>query len=1097
MSIPHWARPQWARRRGVLPRRPRRLPRAAPPAGAHAAPPLTRLASLALAVLGTAGLAAALLLVAFAPRRAEAQYFGQNRVRYDRFDARVLRTAHFDLHHDARAADAARDVARMAERWHARLSSALGGHAFAARKPLVLYTDHPDFQQTLIGGGGVSEGTRGFAEGARGRLVMPLAGLGAETDHVLGHEVVHLMQFDIAEREGGGVGRMLALPLWFVEGMAEYLSLGRDDPNTALWLRGALSRGRLPTVAQLSTDPTLFPYRYGHAFWAYVAGRYGDAAVDALFRASLTLGVEGGIGRALQTTGADLSAEWHAAITEAYAPALGSREFAETAGRAVMPDGGAAVMQLSPALSPDGSRVAFLTRHPLRGLDLVVADVATGRVERSIGGEAVDAHADALAFLHAPVAWHPDGRRLAHVVVRRGDHEIAVTDARTGRVVRRIAVRGVPAISGVAWSPDGGRLAVAGSRANGQPDLFVYDLAERTVQQVTDDRWAELQPAWSPDGRQIAVATDRGAARDLEALAFGRLRLALVDPVGGRARLLPVPAAVRGARMSDPQWSPDSRALYFVSDAGGVPDVFRVRVADGAVERLTRLITGVSGITERSPAITVARETGALLFTAFDGAGHRVFALDPARTAAAPAAVAAVDDEDALAVALARDARPVDGAEDGALGVLPPLAAPRGVVAEYLADPDGGLLGPTAGAVASVRYRPRLGLDGVGTPGIGVATGPLGAAVGGGASLLFGDLLATRRVALAVQAQGRVQDVGGQLLYVNQQTRWNWFASLARTPVVGATNAAGAGTVRVDGRDLPATIVQQAVIRTFLDQGSVGAQYPFSRTRRLELSVTGTRVSTSVDLRETALVNGVAVGARETSGAGGDGFAYAQSSLALVHDDARFGPVGPVAGGRWRLELGQSLGGLAHETVLADWRRYQALGRTTLALRGFHFGRYGRDAEDPRLPPLFLGEPQLVRGYQAGSFDLGECGPAAGRGGCPVVDRLVGSRVATAHVEWRVPLSGLRGWSVFGGGLPLELAPFVDAGVAWRAGERPEIDAGRLFRRDLTGLGRTPAVSSGLAARVHLGPVILETFWARPFQRERGGVFGFQLAPSW
>jgi hypothetical protein len=69
--------------------------------------------------------------------------------------------------------------------------------------------------------------------------------------------------------------------------MAEYLSLGRSDVNTATWLRDAARRNDVPSIRKLTTDPRYFPYRYGQALWAYVGGRYGDQAVVDVFRASL------------------------------------------------------------------------------------------------------------------------------------------------------------------------------------------------------------------------------------------------------------------------------------------------------------------------------------------------------------------------------------------------------------------------------------------------------------------------------------------------------------------------------------------------------------------------------------------------------------------------------------------------------------------------------------------------------------------------------------------------------------------------------------------------------------------------------------------
>lgn len=133
----------------------------------------------------------------------EAQYFGQNRVRYDRHDTQVLTTPHFDIHFDAPVERTAREVGRKAERWVTRLAPFFGGSAWQGRKPLILYTNHPDFQQTRLLPEDPSEGTRAFAEAIRNRIVMPILGTGHETDHVLGHEIVHLMQFDMAARVPG------------------------------------------------------------------------------------------------------------------------------------------------------------------------------------------------------------------------------------------------------------------------------------------------------------------------------------------------------------------------------------------------------------------------------------------------------------------------------------------------------------------------------------------------------------------------------------------------------------------------------------------------------------------------------------------------------------------------------------------------------------------------------------------------------------------------------------------------------------------------------------------------------------------------------
>jgi hypothetical protein len=230
---------------------------------------------------GLAG-AAVLAGVAAAPAPAAAQYFGQNKVQYRTFDFRILQTQHFDVYFYPEEATATRDAARMAERWYSRLSRILD-HQFDARQPLILYASHPHFQQTATLSGSISEGTGGFTEVFKQRVVLPFAYSYEETDHVLGHELVHAFQYDISGlgRAGGGLeaaARRYQVPLWFTEGMAEYLSVGPVDPHTSMWVRDAALQGSIPSIEQMTNDPRVFPYRWGQALWAYIGGRWGDAS---------------------------------------------------------------------------------------------------------------------------------------------------------------------------------------------------------------------------------------------------------------------------------------------------------------------------------------------------------------------------------------------------------------------------------------------------------------------------------------------------------------------------------------------------------------------------------------------------------------------------------------------------------------------------------------------------------------------------------------------------------------------------------------------------------------------------------------------------
>ena len=58
------------------------------------------------------------------------------------------------------------------------------------------------------------------------------------------------------------------------------------------------------------------------------------------------------------------------------------------------------------------------------------------------------------------------------------------------------------------WSPDGSAIAFS-ALAGGFTDLYVCDVATGKLRQLTDDAFADLQPAWSHDGRTIAFVTER------------------------------------------------------------------------------------------------------------------------------------------------------------------------------------------------------------------------------------------------------------------------------------------------------------------------------------------------------------------------------------------------------------------------------------------------------------------------------------------------------------------------------------------------------------------------------------------------------------
>ena len=1024
-------------------------------------------------IQGSLGRSVGLLAVVFAVAASplDAQYFGRNKVQYESFDFQVLKTEHFDIYFYPAEEEAAAHAARMSERWYARLSSILD-HELTGRQPLILYASAPEFQQTNAVGGTLGEGTGGVTEALKRRIVLPVGGTLSDLDHVLGHELVHAFQYDITgsgrPTSLGALPAASQLPLWFIEGMAEYLSVGPVASQTAMWMRGALAdsgRDTLPSFRQLE-DPRYFPYRYGHAFLAWIAGHWGDQVIGQLLRAAgQRRDVAAGIVRVLTMHPDTLVARWHVETHAAYDPLKGGTQSPETFGPVVIAGKGEeGHYNVAPSLSPDGSLVMFLSDRELFSIDLFLADARTGEVKKQITKTAVDPHYQSLQFIQSAGSWSPDGNRFVFAGISGGRPVLSIYDVKRDRMERDIRLSRLDEVFNPNWSPDGRQIAFAGLYG-GLSDLYVYDLETTQLSRLTSDAFADLQPVWSPDGQTLAFATDRFTS-DLSVLRIGSYAIGQINVTTREVQRLP---GLERARHTSPQWSPNGASLYFVADPNGISNVYRLDLAAGGIAQVTDLYTGVSGITETSPALSVAQRSGRLVYSVFKANGYEVFSID------APQVLAG---------------RPFtrDPAKDG-VAELPPLQRRNPLLAGLLRNYQLGLPRDTEFPVQP--YQGGISLTYVGQPSLMAGSNQFGTFIGGGAALYFSDMLGNHNLVTALQVNGTLKDITAQVGYQNLSGRLNWGGVVQQVPYLTGGYAQGTGDVNGE----PAFIEQQLLVRqTNRDIAGI-VSYPFSQVQRFDLQVGYSNISFDRELqtRGFSLITGEEILSEEEDLPAAEALNLGIASAALVYDNSFFGATSPILGQRYRLEIAPTIGSLSYVGVLADYRKYFMPARPfTFATRLLHYGRYAKDGEDSRLQPLFLGYPGLVRGYSYGSFDGSECDPTpADPGSCPVFDQLLGSRIVVANGELRFPLFGALGiGSGYYGVFPIDFIAFGDAGLAWDTANDPSV-----FGSSGT---REPVFSAGAGLRINLlGFVVAELALVRPFDRpEKGWIWQFELQPG-
>ncbi len=998
-----------------------------------------------------------LLLVLFSINSTNAQYFGQNKVQYNDFQFKIIHTPNFNIYFYPEESEGAHIAALMAERWYKR-ESFYFGDSLHGKQPLVLYGSFPQFVQTNIIGGQIGEGVGGVTEPLKRRIVLPLAGPLSETNHVIGHELVHAFQYDItgAMRStfSGQAPSISKMPLWFVEGMAEFLTLGPDDPFTAMWMRDAVLN-KIPTVSDLD-NPEFFPYRYGDALLAYISGKWGDKKIAELLTTAAFVGnIDDGIDTLFHVSTDSLSKMWAQSLHDQYDSLKSITKRPPDYGKKIISQDNGGEINIAPVLSPDGKNLAFFSSKNLFAIDLFLADAQTGKIKRTILKTELDPHLESLEFINSTGAWNPDGTKFIFPAVTKGRPILSIINISDGNIEKEKRFKNLGEILNPSWSPDGRYVVFSGIKG-GLTDLFIYDLQTDSLKKITNDAFTEIQPVWSPDGKRIAFVTDRFTT-NLKDLDIGKYTLALLNPDDGSITEIKTFDKVKNI---NPQWSNDGKSIYFLSDPQGITNLYKIDLDSRNITQLTNLFVGITGITDVSPALSVAGKNDEIVVSTFEKRKYNIYRLDQ------------INPEKPI------ELTGVDPAK------LPPETRATTLLVNSFADPKYGL--PADSNYEVTDYKPSLSLTGVSQPSVAAGIDRFGTYVGGGISLLWSDMLSDHTLATALQVQTNpgisfFSSISAFAGYLNTAHRWNWGLAAQQLPLIYlGFNEVGA-TINNQNALVAQTFIYQETHREVTGV----LMYPFNQVMRVEFTGGYQNISYNytVESQAVSLSSGALLQNTTNDLASPSAVNLGSAGSALVYDDSYFGATSPILGTRYRLEADQYIGTLTWTNLLVDYRQYVIpVSPFTLAGRLLHLGRYGKSSEDDRLYPLFLGYPDLVRGYQYGSFSTQEYVDNSS-----TFNRIIGSKIIVANFELRFPLLGLFGIGEgYYGFLPLEFGGFFDSGLAWDRYDKPWFAGG----------DRKPVSSTGLVARLNLfGYLIGEVDYVRPLNRPgKGWIWEFNLS---
>jgi Tol biopolymer transport system component len=1009
-------------------------------------------------------LAVVLALAAFGR---EACGFGQNKVQYRKLEWRTLHTTHFDVYFYEGEQDAATDAARMAERAYRRLSTILD-HQMREKIPLILYASQSDFQTTNVSEDLIGEGTGGFTDFSKRRVTIPFTGGYGDLDHVLTHELVHAFQMDMLYGRGDrGMSNPFGAyspPLWFMEGMAEYLSVTKVDNLTEMWLRDAALQGYLIPLNVLDYTYDIRVYRFGQSIFAYVGKTFGDQRIGELCkRLARTRDVNHAFQDVLGIKLEKFSDDWMEDVRRTYLPQIldyGKPE--EIARKLTDSQKDMSSYHLAPAISPDGTRMVYISDRSLYN-DLYLASALDGRIERRlIKGDRAEQF-ESLRFISASIDFAPDGGSIAFAAKAGKNDAIYIQRLSDRKILHRIRFN-LDGVTNPSFSPDGKRLVFVGL-TGGRSDLFQCGIDGSDLERLTDDRYLAQSPRYSPDGRSILFVTDQDSTTDFANLIFAEPRPAILDLETREVHPL---SGMEGVNTA-PQYFPDGRHVLYVSDRTGIPNIFIRDLETGRDAQLTNIMNGVNGIIPLAPAATLSRDGHRVVFSSFSRGAWDLYAIKD------PLSMAQFDRP--FMVQRTRTETPA----------VTPSGTPSGTSAETSAET------PAAEASAGAATSAPTELPQGASPSTTLAATSLAvrsdqtpdstAAIPRGRRLLpasieslaalpaAGDLALLRHPKKAEADTGLAEELEDEVpLNVGEVFRLNRalpdtsgfkidryhvrftvdyasamgaYASnvgVAAQTVLSFSDVLGNNNLLV-GADVYGSLSDSNLLFQYINRSrrnaygfaifqyrddfllSTAASYdeyvsqiyrgveldvarPFSRFRRLEFSLQG--MSLDEEVFHQAYYGD---GYYDLTTTGRSRAYFFRPGVALVGDNVLWGYTGPIAGGRSSYSVDVALGDLQNSRWVVDWRRYyNTHQRYVLAVRGIGATSHGAD------PQIFrIGGPYTLHGIDYGV--------------------MAGNNVGLLNVELRFPLIQTL---EFDGPMPLGFRgirgnAFFDAGSAWKA----------------------------------------------------------------
>ena len=546
---------------------------------------------------------------------AQFSFFGRNKVHYEKFNWKVLKTEHFNIYYYDDFTEIAEIGARYAEEAFEQHKVTFN-HYVINKIPLIFYNTHTHFQQTNTTPGFIPEGIGGFFEFMKGRVVIPFLGNLAQFKHVIRHELVHVFMtnkvYNILNDHRITTEKLP--PLWFTEGLAEYWSTDWDT-QAEMIMRDAVLNGNFIPLVDLEYLAGYLMYKEGQKFLEFVAKNYGEDKILSFLENFWRFNdfketIEFTLGDNIY----EIDNKWTYSLRQKYFP-LYQNNYPHFIQSKKITNAG---FNFSPRYFSNGANgeIYFIgNRNGYTSLMKIDFNPDTAKyVEPKvlIEGEK-DAVFEAFHLMENSISVSSKGL-IALVTKSEENDVIHLYSIKEDKVVKELKFNGLIRTKMPSFSPSGDKIVFSAADTKGFYDLFFYDLKSDKLLRLTNDYYEDTDPIFNQDETKIIFSSDR-----TDGLFKMKHNLFEYDISSNEISYL----TNVNANLSTPHFSPDYKQLYFTSDYDGIFNIWKINY-DGKVQsgmnRVTSFITSVYDFTfvDNNTIVTSAFENFSFQFYSLD-----------------------------------------------------------------------------------------------------------------------------------------------------------------------------------------------------------------------------------------------------------------------------------------------------------------------------------------------------------------------------------------------------------------------------------------------------------------------------------------------